>query len=126
VTLYGQGGVNVIVNKSLSREGSQTFTETARNSEFGLEEEFNVITYSNGFGPGGYLFRGDIGTFIHIAKDLFVDISLSARSSSLVLNEFQVEYTDLDSFKKGATLRTKGNSYGLYLGMKYRINKKED
>jgi hypothetical protein len=124
VTLYGQGGFNVIVNKKLSREGSQTFTEEVRNDEFGLTETLQVVTYSNGFGPGGFVFRGDVGTFIHVGKDLFIDLSLSARSSSLVLNEFDIEYiAESDSQKRGARLSTKGTGFGLYLGIKYRISK---
>lgn len=124
VMLYGQGGFNVIVNKKLSRNGSQTFTEEVRNDEFGLTETLQVITYSNGFGSGGFVFRGDVGAFIHVGKDLFIDISLSARSSSLVLNEFDIEYiAESDSQKRGARLSTKGTGFGLYLGIKYRISK---
>jgi hypothetical protein len=124
VTLYGQGGFNVIVNKKLSREGSQTFTEEVSNDEFGLAETLQVVTYSNGFGPGGFVFRGDVGAFIHVGKDLFIDLSLSARSSSLVLNEFDIEYiAESDSQKRGARLSTKGTGFGLYLGIKYRISK---
>jgi hypothetical protein len=124
VTLYGQGGFNVIVNKKLSREGSQTFTEEVRNDQFGIKDEIEVITYSNGFGPGGFVFRGDVGAFIHVGKDLFIDLSLSARSSSLVLNEFDIEYiAESDSQKRGARLSTKGTGFGLYLGIKYRISK---
>ncbi len=124
VTLYGQGGFNVIVNKKLSREGSQTFTEEVRNDEFGLTETLQVVTYSNGFGPGGFVFRGDVGAFIQVGKDLFIDLSLSARSSSLVLNEFDIEYiAESDSQKRGARLSTKGTGFGLYLGIKYRISK---
>lgn len=124
VTLYSQGGFNVMVNKKLSRKGSQTFTEEVCNDEFGLTETLQVITYSNGFGPGGFVFRGDVGAFIHVGKDLFIDISLSARSSSLVLNEFDIEYiAESDSQKRGARLSTKGTGFGLYLGIKYRISK---
>ena len=124
MTLYGQGGLNVIVNKSLSREGSQTFTEEVRNDEFGITDEIEVITYSNGFGPGGYLFRGDVGTLIHVGKEFYVDVSLSARSSSLQLNEFDIEYiAGSNPQKQGAKLSTKGTGFGVYIGMRYVIGK---
>ena len=123
---YTQGGIQGIVSKKLDREGSQSILDTARNESSGAKEAIKLITYSNGFGAGSLLFRGDVGVFKRLSPSLSIDVSLSGRFSTLNLNEFDIEYTKENSDKHQAKLLTNGVNLSLYIGLRYRINNYTD
>lgn len=122
---YAEAGLHFFVARKLDREGSSTYNETAQNDETGDATELSIIEFSNGLEPGNLLFRGNVGVYRALNERLSLDISISGRISTLPLNEFQVDYTEINSpnqNKQTARFSTNGAQIGLYFGIKYNIN----
>ncbi len=122
-TWYAQGGVQSTLTKKLEREGSQFFYEIAKNEASGDEEQIEVITFSNGLGPGNLIFRADAGLYRSVSEHLAIDMSVSGRFSNLVFNEFEIEYfSQSEPQKKRAVLQNNAKSFSFSIGLKYKIN----
>ncbi|MGB0851561.1 MAG: hypothetical protein ACPGTP_09945, partial [Bacteroidia bacterium] len=122
-TGYIQMGVQAFLSRKLEREGSQLQEEIAKNTESGYEENIFLTTYSNGLEAGNLIFRGDIGFFRVISKEIALDFSLSGRSSNLPLSSYKIEYnTSSELDKKTAEITNYGKSLGFYIGLKYKFN----
>ncbi len=124
VSFYGSLGFQLFLNKKLRRVGSQQYVRESNIEYDGARETIEIYTFSNGFEGGNVLVRADVGTFIQVSKFLFIDLGLTARGATDVINEFQIEYTSLsEPEKKTATLRTDGVGLMLNFGVKYQIAK---
>lgn len=120
---YATAGVQLFIKRSLSREGTLILTDEI-NPEEEPVEEFDMVVYSNGFESGNLIFRADLGAFYAVNEDLSLDISLTARASNLLVNEFSMEYSNFNGsiFEKDIHIRNSGKALQLSLGIKYRIN----
>lgn len=121
--IYVEVGVHNVFNKKLSREGSQTLSVPASTNDGFTEQPMDVIIFSNGNESGSLIFKGNMGVYRKLNENLAADISISGRFSNLPLNEFQVEYALNGSNKQNAIFTTDGTQLGLYIGLKYTINK---
>lgn len=122
-TGYFQVGVQTFLSRKIEREGSQLHIEIAKNNESGYEEEINLTTYSNGLEAGNLIFKGDVGFFRVISKELALDFSVSGRTSNLPMSSYKIEYNTFSELeKKRAEITNYGKSFGFYIGLKYKFN----
>lgn len=123
-SVYTNAGINFFVTRALDREGSQFYDEIAKNEDSGYEEPIDVTTYSNGLEGSNIFLRADLGFYRQVSKTLFLDISVTGKTSFASVNEFKIEYSsESNKAPQIATFETNGSSLSLNLGVKYRINK---
>ncbi|MFT5348713.1 MAG: hypothetical protein ACI9M3_001754, partial [Bacteroidia bacterium] len=73
---------------------------------------------------GNILMRADLGLYRQVSKTLFLDMSITAKSSFTPINAFEIEYTsNSNTTVQRARLETRGSGVSINLGVKYRINK---
>ncbi len=122
-TIYGEAGAHLFVNRRLDREGSLGINSKTQNDESGYEENIYVTIFSNGFESGSFLLRLNMGCYRDISETMAINFSISARGSSVVINEYEIQYTtDSEPQNQNAKLQTNGDQLGFYLGLKYRIS----
>lgn len=122
-TIYGEAGTHLFINRRLDSEGSLDISSKTRSNETGYEENIYVTTFSNGFESGSYLLRLNIGAYHDISETMSINLSLSVRGTSTIINEYEIQYfTDSEPQNRNAKLQSNGGQLGFYLGLKYRLS----
>lgn len=121
--VYAQGGLQFLLNKKLSREGSELHIERAVNEDTGYEETIELYTFSNGLGGSNFLLRADLGMYRNLTDLWALDFGVATRYSNVQLNEYEIEYVSASyPAKRRAKLSNTGTSIAFHFGLKYRIN----
>ena len=122
-SIYGSAGFHAFLTKNLDREGILTENETIYASNGDEVDNMELIYFSNEFEGGNLIFRADAGVYRRISENISIDLSFSGRAASQTVSEFTVEYSsNLGASAKNILISNKATSWGLNLGIKFKIN----